>query len=128
MLPSLSPCSQQVPGSLPPGRMIWTWDPPQEPERPRGCAEPIQGPGACHDLPTQEEPGCSEEDPWHFLKRARRQHAGAQPHAHSPASTGQDPVLSCASHFLFPKLAAQDTQRGHDGEATCPGWARGSDG
>lgn len=56
-----------------------------------------------------DEPGCLEKGPWHFLKRARRPHAGAQAHARSPASTGQDPVLPCTSHFLSPGWGAAET-------------------
>lgn len=37
-------------------------------------------------------------------------------------------VTSCSQAGEQPKLAAQAMQQGCDGEATFPGWARGSDG
>lgn len=92
MLPILPSCSLQVPGSLPiAARLHAPWQLCRAlpgGKKPQGAMQsPARGWLLTTTCPcwaaVPDEPGCSEKSLWHFLKRARRLHAGAQPHHHS---------------------------------------------
>lgn len=110
LLPTLPSCCPQVPDSLPPlGSLVAPQCLYRSQKDLRGCAEPIRGWVLAATCPRSAsvpgEPCRLEKGPG----IAGRLHAGAQPHAHSPASTRQEPVLPCTGHFLFPAWGAAKT-------------------
>ena len=140
---SPSPCHQE-PGSVPTGADLELRSPgstaasSQEPKRPQGLCR--AHPGArrsprlahtrqqCQTSPAawRKAPGISSKEP----EGCMRGHSRLPTAPPAPGRIWPSParVTSCSQAGEQPKLAAQSTQQGCDGEATCPGWARGSGG
>lgn len=144
LLPTLPSCSQQVPDSLPPGadRELGspgsTAVPSREPKRPEGLRRAPPGAGRSPRLAharhrCQTSPAVQRKAPGISSKEPDSRVLGHSPVPAAPPAPGRirsspAQVTSCSRAGEQLKLAAQAVQQGRGGEATFPGWARGSEG